>query len=353
MEAVDASTATAGVTVNLALQTEAFAITGSGFADTISGGTGADRIIAGAGDDTIVGVVGADTIDGGVGTDTIRLAATSAGLNALNNAALINVEAINASAAAAGVTVSLANQTEGFIFTGSAFADTFTGGSGNDTILGVVGADNINGGAGTDTIRLTATSTALNALSNAALTNVEAIDASTATAGVTVNLTNQSENFIFTGSAFADNLRGGAGVDSMAGGAGVDTINGGAGNDTINGGLGRDILTGGTGSDIFRFDTAIAGGANVDQITDYNVAADSMQLSRAIFTGLATTGGGQLAASAFSLNAARGNGAQIVYNTNTGALFYDSNGGRAGGETQFATLTNPTGTINNQEFFIV
>ena len=112
-------------------------------------------------------------------------------------------------------------------------------------------------------------------------------------------------------------------------------------------------MTGGGGSDIFRFDTAIAGGGNVDRITDYNVVADSMQLSRAIFTGLATTGGGQLAASAFSLNAARGNAAQIVYNTNTGALFYDSNGAAGGGATQFGTLTSPTGTINNQEFFLV
>ena len=353
VEAIDASTAAAGVIINLGLQSEAFAITGSGSADTITGSSGVDRIAAGAGNDTIVGVVGADTIDGGAGTDTIRLTATSTALNAMNNAALINVEAIDASTATAGVTVSLANQTEGFTFTGSAFADNFTGGSGNDTIVGVVGADTINGGAGTDTIVLAATSTALNAMSNAALTNVEAINASTATAGVTVNLTKQTEGFIFTGSGFADNLTGGSGNDNLAGGAGIDTISGGAGNDTINGGLGNDILTGGAGSDIFRFDTAIAGGGNVDRITDYNAAADSIQLSAAIFAGLATTGGGQLAASAFRLNAAQGNGPQIVYNTNTGALFYDSNGGQAGGATQFATLTNPNGTINNQEFFIV
>ncbi len=353
VEAIDASTAAAGVTVNVALQTEGFAITGSAFNDTIAGGAGVDTINAGVGNDTILGVVGADTIDGGVGTDTIRLTATSADLNAMTNARLVNVEAIDASTAAAGVTVSLANQTEGFTFTGSSSGDTFTGTAAADTIVGVVGADTINGGGGIDTIRLTATSTALNALSNAALTNVEAVDASTAAAGVTVNLANQTENFTFTGSALADTFTGGAGADIVNGGAGVDTLNGGAGNDTVRGGLGNDILTGGLGNDIFGFDAAIAGGGNIDRITDYNVAADSMQLSRAIFTGLATTGGGQLAASAFSLNAARGNGAQIVYNTNTGALFYDSNGGQGGGATQFATLTNPTGTINNQEFFIV
>lgn len=353
VEAIDASTAAAGVVVNVGLQAEGFAITGSAFNDTLTGGGGVDNINAGAGDDTIVGVVGADTVNGGAGIDTIRLTATSAALNAMTNAALTNVEAIDASTATSGVTVSLANQTEGFTFTGSAFADTFTGTGAADTIVGVVGGDTINGGGGTDTIRLTGTSTALNALSNAALTNVEAINASTATAGVTVNLTNQTEGFVFTGSGFNDSLTGGSGADNLAGGAGVDTINGGGGNDTINGGLGNDVLTGGVGNDIFRFDTAIAGGGNVDRITDYNAAADSIQLSAAIFAGLATTGGGQLAASAFSLNVATGNGPKIVYNTTTGALFYDSNGGQAGGATQFGTLTNPTGTINNQEFFIV
>lgn len=289
----------------------------------------------------------------GVGTDTIRLTATSAGLNALNNAGLVNVEAIDASTATSGVTVNLANQTEGFTFTGAAFADRLTAGSGNDTFLGVVGTDTINGGAGTDTILLTSTSAALNAMTDARLVNVEAVNASTATSGVTVNLSSQTDAFTFTGSAFADNFTGGSGANNLAGGAGIDTLNGGGGNDTVNGGLGNDILTGGTGADIFRFDTTITGGGNVDRITDYNVAADSFQLSRAIFGGLATTGGGQLANSAFSLNAARGNGPQIVYNTNTGALFYDSNGGQAGGSTQFATLTNPNGTLNNQEFFIV
>ena len=328
-------------------------LTGDANANVIEGLSGADIINGGGGDDTIVDVIGADTINGGAGTDTIRLRATSADLNAMTDAALTNVEAIDASKAVAGVIVSLGLQTEGFTFTGSAFADTFTGTGAADTIVGVVGADTINGGGGTDTIRLTATSADLNAMINARLINVEAIDASTAAAGVTVSLVNQSENFIFRGSAFADNLSGGSGADNMAGGAGVDTINGGVGNDTLNGGLGNDVMTGGGGSDIFRFDTAIAGGGNVDRITDYNVAADSMQLSRAIFTGLATTGGGQLAASAFSLNAARGNAAQIVYNTNTGALFYDSNGAAGGGATQFGTLTSPTGTINNQEFFLV
>ena len=347
VEAINAATAAAGVVVNLGLQTEGFAVTGSAFNDTLTGAAGVDNVNAGAGDDTILGVVGADTIDGGAGTDTIRITATSAALNAMTNARLINVEAIDASTAAAGVVVNLSNQTEGFTFTGSASGDTFTGTGAADTIVGVVGADMINGGGGIDTIRLTATSAALNAMTNAQLTNVELIDASTAAAGVVVSLAVQTEGFTLTGSGFADTLTGGSGVDILNGGAGVDTLNG---------GLGNDVLTGGAGSDIFQFSSAIGGVGNIDQITDYNAPTDVINLSSAIFTGLATTSGlatGQLAAASFNLNAATGTGSQIVYNTTTGALSFDTNGAAAGGATQFGTLTAPTGTINNLEFFIV
>ena len=64
---------TAGVTLDLASQTEAFAITGSGSADTIIGGGGADKIFGGSGNDTLKGNGGVDqfrlTTNGG--TDTI------------------------------------------------------------------------------------------------------------------------------------------------------------------------------------------------------------------------------------------------------------------------------------------
>ena len=350
VEAIDASTAAAGVTVNLFLQTESFRFTGSAFADTFTG-TGAA--------DIFVGVVGADTINGGAGTDTILLTATSAALNSMLDTNLIAVEVIDLSTATAGVVVSLATQTEAFLIAGSAFddtisgglgADVISGGAGNDVIDGVAGADTINGGAGIDTIRLTATSAALNAMTNAQLTNVEAIDASTAAGGVVVSLAVQSEGFTLTGSGFADTLTGGSGVDILNGGAGVDTLNGGGGNDTLNGGLGNDVMTGGAGSDIFQFSSAIGGGGNIDRITDYNAPTDVINLSSAIFTGLAL---GQLAAGSFNLNAATGTGSHIVYNTTTGALFFDTNGAAAGGATQFGTLTTPTGTINNLEFFIV
>src|SRR5205823_8996376 len=85
-------------------------------------------------------IFGADTVDGGAGTDTISLTATSATLNSATNAQIVNVEAVSAATAGAGVTIWDAHQTEGLTVADSGFGDTITGGSGNDTIMGFVGA---------------------------------------------------------------------------------------------------------------------------------------------------------------------------------------------------------------------
>ena len=98
---VSAAGAGSGVTIDLSAQSEGFSITGSTFADHITGGSG---------DDTINGFAGADTVDGGGGTDTIALTATSADLNGAGNNRIVNIEAVSAAGAAAGVTINLAGQ---------------------------------------------------------------------------------------------------------------------------------------------------------------------------------------------------------------------------------------------------
>jgi len=61
---------------------------------------------------------------------------TSTDLNTLGtaNASIQGVEAISGAAAAAGVTITLSGQIEGFTITGSGSGDTITGGTGADTI---------------------------------------------------------------------------------------------------------------------------------------------------------------------------------------------------------------------------
>ena len=242
IQGVEAFTLSGAATINLSGQSEAFTITGSGSADTITGGSGADTINAGNSNDTINGFVGADDVDGGAGTDTIALTATSADLNSATDARITTIEAVSAAGAAAGVTINLSAQTEAFTITGSAFADTLTGGSAGDTFAGFVGADAIDGGAGTDTISLAATSTDLNSATDARITNVEAVSAASAAAGVIIDLSTQAEGFTITGSANADTITGGAGADTINAGNGDDTINGFVGADTVNGGGNTDTI---------------------------------------------------------------------------------------------------------------
>jgi Ca2+-binding RTX toxin-like protein len=72
-----------------------------------------------------------------------------------------------------------------------------------------------------------------------------------------------------------DQLYGEQDNDAIVGGLGTDKIDGGSGSDSLNGGLGRDRLTGGTGRDLFVFDVV---GSGVDQITDFSVAQDVINL---------------------------------------------------------------------------
>ena len=101
------------------------------------------------------------------------------------------------------------------------------------------------------------------------------------TAGITINLANQTEAIALTG----------------AGGA--ETLTGGTGDDTITGAVGADILTGGAGNDIFNY-TAL--GEGVDTINDFNTSAgtvsnDAFNFARTIFKIGATGGAVSIAAS--------------------------------------------------------
>src|SRR5262249_28362904 len=158
-----------------------------------------------------------DHVDGGNGTDTIQLTGTSAGLNSAADSDVINVEAVSAATAGEAVTIDLHQQSDGFAITGSAQGDTITGSSGDDTIVGFVGADKVDGGGGADTIALTTTSSDLNGAADGDIVNVAAVSAAGASGGITIDLSNQSDGFAITGSAFADTITGSSGDDRIVG----------------------------------------------------------------------------------------------------------------------------------------
>jgi serralysin len=145
-----------------------------------------------------------------------------------------------------------------------------------------------------------------------------------------------------------ENLSGSEGNDSFIGNAAVNMLLGGAGNDRLDGGLGRDELTGGSGRDVFVFTTNLKG--NVDVITDFSSADDTIHLSKAIFSKMAK---GVLKQSAFfSGTKAKDANDRIGYDKSTGDLFYDADGtGARYAAVKFAHL-DPFTTIKAGDFWI-
>lgn len=90
-----------------------------------------------------------------------------------------------------------------------------------------------------------------------------------------------------------------------------------------------------------RHQSSPAGATNVDQVKDYSPSQDTIQLENSIFTKFGTGTTGTINSAYFRANAtglAQDSNDYLVYETDTGKLFYDSNGSAAGGSVQFAQL---------------
>jgi Ca2+-binding RTX toxin-like protein len=284
---------------------------GGNLADTLNGGAGDDTILGGAGNDTIFGEDGNDMILGEGGDDSI--------VGGTGNDTIL----------------------------GGAGNDTIVGGAGNNIILGEVGNDTLYGSDGKDIM--------LGGADNDVLVGGAGDDALLGEAGNDY-LDGGDGNDYIDGGAGDDSLLGGAGSDVLLGGDGNDYLDGGAGNDALIGGLGADGLVGGTGSDRFGFATNApfnAAPIGNDIIVDFNPADDFIVLSKTTFTAFTASsgsvfdGGTPIAAADFAVigsggTAAAGNSsALIVYETSTGALYYNPDRATAGLGTggQFATVS--------------
>jgi Ca2+-binding RTX toxin-like protein len=238
----------------------------------------------------------------------------------------------------------------GDILIGGAGADTLLGGAGNDSFVITLATDLaagevITGGDGTDELRFAATVASTLTLTEEV--DVERVTTGTGTVALNVNAALAESALSIIGNAGANELTGSGYDDTLNGGAGNDTLIGGAGNDVLNGGLGLDSLTGGLGADVFLFNSTANAASNLDRIADFNVADDSIQLAKSVFAGLTGASGSTLTSDAFrsgegftsSTDAAH----RIIYNTSTGALFYDADGtGTAAAAIQFAWVTAGT-----------
>jgi Ca2+-binding RTX toxin-like protein len=322
-------------------------------ADFLFGEAGNDYLNGGLDGDQLKGGTGNDRIDGGAGADrayftdpmnaTVNLGLTTAQNTGHGIDTILNIEHVTTGSGHDRLTGnSLANSlvsgAGNDVLDGAGGNDTLTGDAGSDTLTGGTGNDRIDGGAGSDRASFTGSAAATVNLSLATAQNTgHGVD----TILNVEHVTSGTGNDRLTGNALANNF---------VSGAGNDVLNGAAGNDTLAGGAGSDTLTGGSGSDSFVFNAALGSG-NVDRITDFNAVADTVRLENAIFARLAE---GTLSASAFTSNTS-GNAAdasdRIIYESDTGRLYYDSDGTGAAAKVHFATLATGL-TLTSADFFV-
>ncbi|KQM97916.1 hypothetical protein ASE85_13670 [Sphingobium sp. Leaf26] len=339
---IERMTLTGSANINGTGNDLAQAIVGNSGNNSLIGLGGNDVLEGGTGDDVLNGGLGNDTLDGGTGTDTVTYAGGAAGVTV----SLAIAGAQNTVGAGSDTLISVENligTSFDDVLTGNGSANTLSGGSGQDTLNGGAGVDMMDGGSASDIYYVDNIGDNVIESSSTGGSNDQIFSSVSYTlAGRYV------EKLFLTGSA---NINGtGNGLDqSITGNSGKNILDGGGGDDVLNGGAGADTLTGGPGLDIFVFNSAL-GSSNVDTITDYVVANDTIRLDDAIFTGLAV---GTLGAAQFQIgSAANDAGDRIIYNSATGALLFDADGTGAIAAVQFASIGTGLAMVAS-EFVVV
>jgi Ca2+-binding RTX toxin-like protein len=147
-----------------------------------------------------------------------------------------------------------------------------------------------------------------------------------------------------------DRIDGGSDNDRLYGGRGNDKLAGSSGNDYLSGDQGKDTLSGGRGNDKFVFDTAPSK-SNVDSVTDFSVKYDSIYLEKDVFTKAGAKG--RLKSDAFwTGDSAHDRSDRVIYNEDTGYLYYDPDGTGSASQKAIAKLSKHL-SITEKDFFIV
>ena len=325
-------------TTNSSTDTRALDLAGNKFAQEILGNAGVNTIKDGGGAaDYLRGLAGDDTyLIYSAGT-TIAESATQGTDRVLAGVSY----ALGSGVYVERLSTTSAGGTTAIDLTGNALSQEIVGNAGSNILHdgGKGGADILRGMGGNDTYRIfNFADTIVEGASEGTADRVmAAVDyALAADVHVETMTTNGS-----TGTSGID-LSGNEFVQSITGNAGANRLDGGGGNDTLRG-LG--------GADTFVF-SSVLGTGNVDTIADFSVPADTVELDNAVFAAL--TAPGTLAATAFAANAdgiATDEAHRIVYETDSGRLFYDADGTGAIVGIHFATLTAGL-SLTNMDFVV-
>jgi Ca2+-binding RTX toxin-like protein len=344
---------------------------GSQYNDLLIGDTQINELSGDAGNDTLKGFGGADVLNGGLGLDTASYDESPAGVvvSLLTNSAsgghaqgdaLSGIENLTGSAHADNLQGSngdnvLRGQNGNDTLKGFGGGDTLYGGigddylaglDGNDTLWGENGHDTLNGGTGVDTMR--------GGTGNDTYYVDQYDDVVTESGGQGVDVVRTSVSYSLPAGADIETLETTDEDDAtpfeLFGNSSGNVVRGNAGNNVIGGGDGNDELTGFGGADSFWFGTPPNAMTNIDVITDFNVADDTIELDQDFFDSL---GAGNVSAGEFVIGAAAQDANdRIIYNSGTGALLYDSDGSGGSAAIQFAQL-NPGLGLTHLDFLVV
>ena len=313
--------------------------------DRLFGGSGDDSMRAGHGNDTLQGGEGADTMDGNYGQDTYFLdnvgdviegegnGVSSQYIDTVYTSVSVDFNAMQAQIENIYLQgtedLNIARHNQGRL------SGELRGNAGDNTLDGSARAiDVMLGGLGND---------------GYVVENKRDVVIEGANAGQDGVLSYVD----YALAAHVEQLQLGGNGNINGFGNGLDNaITGNEANNILGGREGNDTLTGGAGEDSFRFDRAL-GPDNVDTITDFSRNADVIQLHSNVFTALAGMAGGTLDAAALrGGTAAMDADDRIIYDRNTGQLFYDEDGTGVADQILFAVLSNTT-LVNETVFEIL
>jgi hypothetical protein len=299
--------------------TTAINLTGNALANEIYGNAGANVLDGGGGADFLIGLAGNDIYYVDSAGDTVVEGAAEGARDVVYTSAdyvlgaLANVEVLSASSSAGTTPLSL---------TGNALANEIFANAGNNVIDGGGGSDYLRGFEGNDVYYVDDPSDEVIELSGQGLDVVYARDDYVLTGGSEVEILSTVSQAATT----AIDLTGNARVNDIYGNAGANVLDGKDGN---------DFLIGLGGADSYAFTTSIGFG-NMDYIVGFD-GDDTILLDHLVFSGL---GVGALSPGAFNTGThATETDDRIIYNTATGALYFDADGSGSGQAYQFAVLS--------------
>ncbi|WP_099070063.1 calcium-binding protein [Nostoc linckia] len=323
---------------------------GSSGNNTLNGGAGNDGL-------DVEYSQGNNLLDGGIGNDNLSVGRSS-GDNVLNGGDgndklssdlstgnnLLNGGSGNDSLSSSGVEND--NDLPDIVFFTSG-QNTLEGGAGDDYLNVDLSTGNnlLNGGSGNDSL-----------FASGIENDYYFPDIFYVTSGQNTLDGGTGNDYLNISYSSGDNLlNGGDGNDTLTASlaTGKNTLKGGNGNDYLIGGEGNDSLYGEGGDDTFAFNSFNEG---IDTIYDFDTNNDVIRVSAVGFGGGLSPDlfSGILPSGRFTIGASATTSSQrFIYNSTTGALFFDRDG-NAGGFTQvqFAQLSTDL-SLTNFNFQVV